>query len=206
MIYITTFTSFIIYAFSCLSQTFGETIDQAPLAATCSAASTATIFSAVSYIDLVSAHDPEIVFGLKVPSDIAANIAYNEKLRFFKEKGIANAEQLASIVARAVLLTDKFTIGLYYFVTSNSFGEFLDQKGNLNCGNVIQTATRYFENEEREFKTLGSDVLESYVRAVLLGTNDLLEELGYTAEENSVNWKILIDIFYKEYSKYAATY
>lgn len=209
MISIGTFTVISI-AFLCDSQILGGTIekqavDLTPLAATCSAETTYKVFSAVSFIKLVSAHDLEAIFEVW-PSEIAAEKCYHEKLGIFKEYGFDNAEELASIAASAVLLLDEFTISLYYLIAGNTVGKFLVEKGVSNCDNVTETAIEYFENEELVFKSLDPSKLESHLTAIVLGLADFLEDFGFTAEENKINWQTLIDIFYREYSKFASYY
>lgn len=204
MIYINIFT-FVLAAFICNSQVFGfqETIDQTPLAATCTSETTVKVFSSILFIDLISAHDPEVVFSLKVSSEIAADNIYNTKLRILLDKGYTNAETLASTTVDAVSIGNEFTIPKYFIIAGNTIGDFLAEKGLLSCGNVIQRVAQYFTKEERVFKSLESVELGSYLEAILLGLEYLLEDLGYTTEENEENWQTLTDIFYRKYNNHA---
>lgn len=195
-------------ALLCHHQILGETINQetvdlTALAATCSAETAYKVFSAVSFIYLVSAHDLAAVFKVW-PSEIVAEKYSYEKSRLLEEKGIANAKDFASISKRAVLLLDDFTLSRWYFVTGNAVGKFLVAKGVINCGNVVQIATAFFQNEQSEFRYLDPSELSSYLRAFLVAIENLLEDLGFTVEENKDNWDKISNYFYREYSNFAS--
>lgn len=188
----------------CPSQILGFAIsnDQTPLAATCSAETTGKVFSSILFIDLISAYDPEVIFGLRLPSDIAADKMSYKKLRVLQDKGLRNAEYLASHTVADVSLGKEFTLPKYFIIAGTTIGEFLAERGLLSCGNVIQMATDYFQNVQRAFQPLENpSELETFAGAILTGLEDLLEDFGYTVEENEVNWQILTDTFYRVYGK-----
>lgn len=209
MIYINTY-AIIFCAFWCHSQIFGQTfeqdtidggtVDQTPLAATCSAETVVKVFAAIVAIDLISAHDPKIVFELMIPSDVAAGNIYNTKSRILQDKGFTKSDEFASISANAVLLNNQFSLWSYYQNGAISVGEFLAERGLLSCSNVIQTATKFFENEQKAFKTLDSSELVSYLAAVYIAVEDSLEDLGYTSQENEDNWQIIYNHVYRNFN------
>lgn len=125
------------------------------------------------------------------PSKMAAeDIKKVDKEIFEKVFSKDVADYIANTCYEAVLKGNGFKIPIYFQNVGTALGDIMAKKGYLNCENVKDTATKFFESEQRAFDALKSDKLDAYEKALCTAMQETLGK-----HNKAAIWKQIVDKF-----------
>lgn len=155
-------------------------------------------FAASFYTALIVTQDPGVVRGLQLPGSKAADLLYPIIADLLERKGLCDADVVAWTASRAVALADTIELPTYIQRVADDIGQFLEQKGMLDCGSAVPLALDFFKFVRQELGRLDDGgTFEFYMKGIVEG---LVEFLHAHDLDLKVVAQPLADLFYSEFS------